>query len=125
MKNNLESAKNFFLSNISHVDGEPNVYELAQILVAYSTATNNIVLPSDEQIDELIDNIDIMAETSGSFVTAKFGDNWKAHSEQIGYEVSELLHMVWYQGRRALLFEREIKKQSLLKSLNQSKPSPL
>lgn len=56
-----------------------------------------------------------MAETKGSFVTAKFGDNWKDNAHLAGfYSYDDLCHMAWVQGRRAIIFELALKEQFLI-----------
>jgi len=62
--------------------------------------------------DELIDRIDDMAQKKASFVTAKFGDNWKEYAHTAGFHSHEdLCHMAWFQGRRAILLEKALKEQ--------------
>ena len=47
------------------------------------------------------------------FVTAKFGDNWRAHQKrmfeegQIDWDM--LLNIAWKQGRKAILLENVVK----------------
>jgi hypothetical protein len=46
------------------------------------------------------------------FVTATFGNNWKEHQQAMidkgQFTVENILHIAWFQGRRALLLEKAL-----------------
>ncbi len=63
---------------------------------------NNGVLSAEN----LIDLVNYKAKTKGSFVTAKFGDEWKDFFGNSGrLTTQDLSYMAWFQGRRAILLE--------------------
>jgi hypothetical protein len=70
---------------------------------------------------KMLDDIDDQAEKS--FVTERFGDNWREHiqkqfeDDEITFE--NVLKIAWKQGRKAILLER-----ALLKYLNPTNTQP-
>lgn len=57
-------------------------------------------------VEKLIDLVNYKAKTKGSFVTAKFGDNWKDFFGNSGrLTTQDLSDMAWVLGRRAILLE--------------------
>ena len=60
--------------------------------------------------ENIIKEIDARVEKS--FVTAKFGDNWKQHQKRMldegQIDIDMIINIAWIQGRRALLMEDTI-----------------
>ena len=54
---------------------------------------------------QIIEDVDNKIETP--FVTARFGNEWKANAET-NYTKEDVVHIAWIQGRRSILLERVI-----------------
>lgn len=57
-------------------------------------------------IEEILKEIDDKIEAP--FVTAKFGDHWKAHAKET-YDNDTIISIAWKQGRRAILLEQKLR----------------
>lgn len=75
---------------------------IAKTILEHLRHENNGVL----SVEKIIDLVNYKAKTKGSFVTAKFGDNWKDFFGNSGrLTLQDLSDMAWIQGRRAILLE--------------------
>jgi hypothetical protein len=64
-----------------------------------------------EDAEKVIEQIEARVETP--FVTAQFGNNWEEHIKRQlrkhDCDVETIIHIAWLQGRRSLLFEKELR----------------